>query len=235
MIGANLARIRAELSRRPRPLAAPPPRSVEVLAATKYVAGADMPALARAGVRLVGENRAQDLQAKVAAHGELFEWDFIGAAAEPPRAHDRSARAPDPLGRLAVGAAASSSATATSRGPGLRILLEVNVAGESGKAGVAPEQLDAFIARAPVPVAGLMTMPPLAGEPEQSRALVRRAARAGRRARPGAPLDGHLAGLRRGRRGGRHDRADRHQLCMIRPRPTPARGAAGDPRATASD
>src|SRR5205807_6620122 len=53
--------------------------------------------------------------------------------------------------------------------PGLRILVEVNVAGEEGKAGVAPEELDAFIARSPVPVAGLMTMPPLAGDAEQSR------------------------------------------------------------------
>jgi hypothetical protein len=53
--------------------------------------------------------------------------------------------------------------------PGMRILIEVNVAGEHGKAGVPPEQLDEFIARAPVPVAGLMTMPPLAGDPEQSR------------------------------------------------------------------
>ncbi len=53
-------------------------REVRVLAATKYVASADLPLLAEAGIRLVGENRAQDLQEKVAAHGELFEWDFIG-------------------------------------------------------------------------------------------------------------------------------------------------------------
>jgi len=53
--------------------------------------------------------------------------------------------------------------------PGLRILVEVNVAGESGKAGVTPEELDAFIARSPVPVAGLMTMPPLSPDPDRNR------------------------------------------------------------------
>ena len=53
--------------------------------------------------------------------------------------------------------------------PGLRILIEVNVAGEPGKAGVAPEELDAFIAASPLPVAGLMTMPPFSSEPERSR------------------------------------------------------------------
>jgi uncharacterized pyridoxal phosphate-containing UPF0001 family protein len=53
--------------------------------------------------------------------------------------------------------------------PGLRILVEVNIAGEQGKAGVAPEQLDAFIARSPLPVAGLMAMPPLASGSAASR------------------------------------------------------------------
>ena len=76
---------------------------------------------------------------------------------------------------------ASSSATARCA-PGLRILIEVNVAGEHGKAGIAPEELDSFIARAPVPVAGLMRMPPLAPTRAQP-PLVRRAARARRRAR----------------------------------------------------
>ncbi len=166
-IRANLARIRAELAgavaRSPRAAA-----SVEVLAATKYLAAADMPALAQAGVRVVGENRAQDLQAKVAMHGELFEWDFIG------QLQSRRVRAIVPHVRLIHSVASLSALAELERHrhiarPGLRILLEVNLAGESGKAGIAPEQLDEFIARAPVPVAGLMTMPPLAGAPEDSR------------------------------------------------------------------
>ncbi len=167
VIRANLARIGAELAgalaRSPRAAA-----SVEVLAATKYVAAADMPALAQAGVRVVGENRAQDLQAKVALHGELVEWDFIG------QLQSRRVRAIVPHVRLIHSLASRSALAELERHrdiarPGLRILLEVNLAGESGKAGIAPEHLDEFIARAPVPVAGLMTMPPLAGTPEDSR------------------------------------------------------------------
>ena len=168
-IAANLERVLGEVeaaaARAPRAgageaghrAAAP----VEVLAATKYVALEDMPLLAEAGIRLVGENRAQDLQAKVAAHGELFEWDFIG------QLQSRRVRMIVPHVRLIHSVASYSALEQLERHrelarPGLRILVEVNIAGEPGKAGVAPAELDAFIARAPLPVAGLMTMPPLA-------------------------------------------------------------------------
>jgi pyridoxal phosphate enzyme (YggS family) len=141
---------------------------VQVLAATKYVSVADLPTLAAGGVHLVGENRAQDLQEKVAAHGELFEWDFIG------RLQSRRVRLIVPHVRLIHSVASDSVLRELERHreiarPGLRILIEVNVAGEPGKEGVAPEQLDAFIARSPLPVAGLMTMPPLVQDPEASR------------------------------------------------------------------
>jgi uncharacterized pyridoxal phosphate-containing UPF0001 family protein len=53
--------------------------------------------------------------------------------------------------------------------PGLAVLVEVNVASEPGKSGIAPAQLDDFIDRCPLPVAGLMTMPPLVAAPEDSR------------------------------------------------------------------
>ncbi len=143
-------------------------REVEVLAATKYVSLEDLPLLAEAGVRLVGENRAQDLEAKVAAHGELFEWDFIG------QLQSRRVRLIVPHVRLIHSVASYSALRELARHrelarPGLRILIEVNVAGEAGKAGVSPDELDAFLARAPVPVAGLMTMPPLSRDPEHSR------------------------------------------------------------------
>jgi pyridoxal phosphate enzyme (YggS family) len=135
--------------------------SVEVLAATKYVTVEDMPILARAGIRLVGENRAQDLEAKVAAHGGLFVWDFIG------QLQSRRVRMIVPHVRLIHSVASDSALEQLERHrdlahPGLRILVEVNIAGEPGKAGVGPAELDGFIARSPVPVAGLMTMPPLA-------------------------------------------------------------------------
>jgi pyridoxal phosphate enzyme (YggS family) len=143
-------------------------RRVEVLAATKYVSAEDLPILAEAGIRLVGENRAQDLQAKVGLHGGLFQWDFIG------RLQSRRVRLIVPHVRLIHSVDSDSALRELARNrelarPGLRILVEVNVAGEAGKAGVRPADLDAFIARCPLPVAGLMTMPPLSPDPQASR------------------------------------------------------------------
>jgi pyridoxal phosphate enzyme (YggS family) len=167
-IRANLERIRSEIA---AALAGNPPtraQEVEVLAATKYVTLEDLPILAEAGIRVVGENRAQDLEAKVAAHGELFDWDFIG------QLQSRRVRSIVPHVRLIHSVASDSALRELGRHrelarPGIRILVEVNVAREPGKAGVAPEELDSFISRSPVPVAGLMTMPPLSREPDRSR------------------------------------------------------------------
>jgi pyridoxal phosphate enzyme (YggS family) len=165
-VRANLVRVQEQLAAVPRP----PGRegTVEILAATKYVPSEELPALAAAGIRLVGENRAQDLERKVADHGALFEWDFIG------QLQSRRVRAIVPHVRLIHSVASESALRALERHraearPGLRILIEVNVAGEQGKAGVAPEQLDIFIERSPVAVAGLMTMPPETAEAEASR------------------------------------------------------------------
>jgi PLP dependent protein len=171
-ICANVARVReqidaaAQRSAHARP--GGKPREVELLAAIKYIRNGDLPQLAEAGIRLVGENRAQELQAKHAAHDELFEWDFIG------QLQSRRVREIVPCVRLIHSVASESALRAIERHlpqarPGLRILIEVNIAGEQEKAGVAPEQLGGFIERSPVPVAGLMTMPPLADDPEQSR------------------------------------------------------------------
>ena len=143
-------------------------REVEILAATKYVPVDDLPVLAQAGVRLVGENRAQDLQAKVAAHGELFQWDFIG------QLQSRRVRAIVPHVRM-IHSLASDSALreldrhSESAREGLQVLIEVNLSGEPGKAGVAPERIDELIARCAFPVVGLMTMPPLCEQPDASR------------------------------------------------------------------
>ncbi|HST56390.1 MAG TPA: YggS family pyridoxal phosphate-dependent enzyme [Solirubrobacteraceae bacterium] len=142
--------------------------AVEILAATKYVAVDELPKLAQAGITLVGENRAQALQAKVAAHGELFEWDFIG------QLQSRRVRLIVPHVRLIHSLASESALHELRRHrelarPDMRVLIEVNVARDPGKAGVLPEQLDEFIERSPIPVAGLMTMPPLAQDPQDSR------------------------------------------------------------------
>jgi PLP dependent protein len=172
VVRRNLDRIRGEIAtacqRGSRARSGGSGAPVEILAATKYVPADGLPALAQAGVGLVGENRAQDLQQKVALHGELFEWDFIG------QLQSRRVRLIVPHVRLIHSVASESALQELERNreaarPQLRILLEVNLAGEAGKAGIAPEELDAFIARSPLPVAGLMTMPPLTDDPEASR------------------------------------------------------------------
>ncbi len=145
------------------------PGEVELLAATKYVALEELPVLARAGVQVVGENRAQDLEAKHAAHGDLFTWDFIG------NLQSRKVRQVAPLVRRIHAVASDSVLAQLERhaAPGsVEVLVEVDVAGEEGKGGIAPAELDAFLERAAAaghPPAGLMTMPPLAGLPEDSR------------------------------------------------------------------
>lgn len=138
---------------------------VEILVATKYLDVEQMGALAEAGVTLVGENRLQDLEAKRERWGETFTWDFIGAV------QSRKVKGIVPLVRL-IHAVASESALgqlARHADPQTEVLLEVNVAGEAGKAGIAPAELASFIERCPVTVGGLMTMPPATADPEDSR------------------------------------------------------------------
>jgi pyridoxal phosphate enzyme (YggS family) len=138
---------------------------VEILAATKYVPLEEMGALAEAGVRLVGENRQQDLAAKHARWGDAFEWDFIG------NLQSRKVKQLVPICRLIHSVATESALEQLRRhaSPQTEVLVEVNVAGEEGKSGVAPHELGAFVERCPARVAGLMTMPPFSTDPEASR------------------------------------------------------------------
>lgn len=166
-IARRLARARERIAAAAR-RAGRDPDAVELLVAVKYVALEELPVLSQAGVTLVGENRAQDLQAKAQAHGDLFTWDFIG------QLQSRKVRAIVPHVRLIHSLASLSALRELERfkhaaKPGLRTLIEVNVAGERGKAGISPDELDLYLERSPVPVAGLMTMPPQAGDPDQSR------------------------------------------------------------------
>ena len=159
--GLDPAKIAANLERT-REIAGP---EVEVLAATKYVPLEEMGALAEAGVRLVGENRQQELVAKHERWGDAFEWDFIG------NLQSRKVKQLLPLCRL-IHSVASESALAQLGKHGdedTEILIEVNIAGEEGKGGVSPADLGPFIERSPVRVAGLMTMPPFSQDPEASR------------------------------------------------------------------
>jgi pyridoxal phosphate enzyme (YggS family) len=136
---------------------------VEVLAAIKYVEADDLPALAEAGIELVGENRAQELLAKQESHRDLFTWDFIG------QLQSRKVKDVAPNVRLIHSLASDSALSKLEQHPAGEVLVQVNVAGEEEKAGIEPEELGEFIARCPVPVTGLMTMPPFVERGEDNR------------------------------------------------------------------
>ena len=138
---------------------------VEVLVATKYVPLEEMGKLAEAGVKLVGENRQQDLAAKRERWGDAFTWDFIG------NLQSRKLKQVLPLCRLIHSVATDSVLDQLGKhaGADTEVLVEVNVSGEEGKGGVEPGALPGFIERCPVRVAGLMTMPPFSADPEGSR------------------------------------------------------------------
>lgn len=159
--GLDAARIAANLERA-REIAG---ERVEILAATKYVPLEEMGALAEAGVRLVGENRQQDLAAKHERWGDAFEWDFIG------NLQSRKVKQLLPICRLIHSVASESALVQLGRHADSKteVLVEVNVAAEEGKAGIDPAGLGDFIERCPVPVSGLMTMPPFSTDPEASR------------------------------------------------------------------
>jgi PLP dependent protein len=130
--------------------------SVTVVAATKYVPLADMRALVEAGIEVVGENRAQDLEAKHAEYGDAFRWHFIG------HLQSNKVKVVNRICELV------HSLDSHSAGGRLEIpaLLEVNLAGESSKAGVAPGEIAHYLRYG---VRGLTTMPPAAHDPEESR------------------------------------------------------------------
>ena len=169
--GLTSARVRANLAEVRERIAAAAARAgrdpgeVEIVVAVKYVPVETLAVLAQGGITVVGENRAQDLETKVAAQGDAFTWDFIG------HVQSRKVKQIAPLVRLIHSVCTDSVLEQLGRHapPQLRVLVEVNVAGEDGKDGVAPAALDAFLERCSVPVAGLMTMPPLAREPDDSR------------------------------------------------------------------
>jgi pyridoxal phosphate enzyme (YggS family) len=153
-IAANLERVREQIAR----------EDVRILAAVKYVPLEELGALREAGVTLLGENRAQDLEAKATAYPD-FDWHFIG------QLQSRKVKQILPHATLIHSVASESALDQLARHgtPETEILLEVNVAGEDGKAGIAPSELPHYLERAPCRVVGLMTMPPFTDDPEQSR------------------------------------------------------------------
>jgi uncharacterized pyridoxal phosphate-containing UPF0001 family protein len=151
-VRARYARLRAEVGER-----------VTIVVATKYIAVDDMALLVEAGIEVVGENRAQDLEAKHAVYGDAFRWHFIG------HLQSRKAATVNRICEL-VHSLDSESAARRLEVPAL---VQVNLAGEAAKSGVAPEELDALLAVAG-DVRGLSTMPPFTDDAEASRPYFRR-------------------------------------------------------------
>lgn len=154
----NLDRVRERIA-----TAGGDPSRLEVCAAVKYVPVDELPVLAEAGITLVGENRVQELLAKREHHADLFTWDFIGAL------QSRKVRDVAPAVRLIHSLSSDSALRQLEQHPAREVLVQVNVAGEESKGGIDPGALGEFIARCPVPVTGLATMPPAVRRAEESR------------------------------------------------------------------
>jgi PLP dependent protein len=141
------------------------PDVVSLLAAVKYVPLEELNALTEAGITLLGENRAQELKTKAEAYPDNFTWHFIG------QLQSRKVKQIVPYAEL-IHSVASESALKqleTHHTEKTKILIEVDVAGEQTKAGIRPDELPHYLESSPVPVAGLMTMPPFTENPEDSR------------------------------------------------------------------
>jgi uncharacterized pyridoxal phosphate-containing UPF0001 family protein len=151
-VRANYERIRTELG-----------PQVTIVAATKYVSVDELAALAEAGVEVVGENRAQDLEAKHARYGDAFRWHFIG------HLQSRKAKTVNELCELCHSLSSESAAKRLE----IPALVEVNLAGEETKSGVPEADLERFLGLYD-DVRGLMTMPPATDDPETSRPYFRR-------------------------------------------------------------
>ena len=137
--------------------------SVTVVAATKYVSVDELEALADAGVEVVGENRAQDLELKHDRYGDRFRWHFIG------HLQSRKAKTVSDLCELCHSLASETAAKRLT----IPALVEVNLSGEPTKSGIAPDELPRFLEQYG-DVRGLMTMPPASDDPEASRPYFRR-------------------------------------------------------------
>lgn len=167
-VRANLGRMRGSIADACR-RAGRPVDEVELLAATKYVSIDGLEALATAGVPLLGENRAQDMMQKHERYGDRFTWDFIG------HLQSNKVRQVLPRVRLIHSVASLSVVREIARRTEeeTRVLLEVNVGEEESKYGIIPDEVDRFLEEAAsypqVNFIGLMTMPPLAADPESAR------------------------------------------------------------------
>ena len=151
-VRARYARVRGEIG-----------PDVTIVAATKYISVKEMAVLAQAGIEVVGENRAQDLEAKHDAHGDAFRWHFIG------HLQSRKTKVVNRICELVHSLDSESAA----RRLDVPALVQVNLAGEESKSGIAPEEVPRFLELYPL-VQGLSTMPPATNDPERSRPYFRK-------------------------------------------------------------
>ncbi len=204
-IHANLERVRSEIADAGRD-----PGEVDILAAVKYVPLEEIGVLGEAGLTLLGENRAQELEAKAARHPE-FRWHFIG------QLQSRKVKQIVPHVELIHSVASESALRQLAKhgGADTRILIEVNVSGEFGKAGIEPDELPRYLEALAGRRRGADDDAAVRRQARGQPAAFRPPARARRRARAARALDGHVAGLRRRCSRRCNDCADRHDALYV--------------------
>ena len=170
-IAANLERVREQIAS----AAANVDRSagdVELVAITKTHPAEKVREAIQAGQTLFGESRVQEARAKIPELLSNIRWHFVG------HLQKNKVRQALPLFEMihsvdSLALAQDINRIAQEEGLYPRVLLEVNVAGEGSKFGFAPnglrEQMETLLALPRLSIEGLMCIPPLAVESENSR------------------------------------------------------------------
>lgn len=160
------------------------PADVQLVAVSKYLDDDTVDALVAAGVEDLGENRYQQLRDR-APRWPSVRWHAIGPLqANKVRYVARWASAFHALDDLELAGDLSERRMGEGLAP-LPCFVQVNVAGEATKSGIAPADLPGLLAgleaveHRGIQVVGLMAMPPLTHEPEASRRWFRALAQLG--------------------------------------------------------
>ncbi len=162
-VRARISEAAAESGRRPE--------EVRFLVASKYYEAEQIGALGDAGIKLLGENKTEDLVRKQESFPDAFEWHFIG--------HLQRRKAKEISGRVTLVHSVDSARLIeelAKRAPegGMEVLLQVNVSGEESKYGVGEEEVEGLLEVAAgtegrVRVRGFSTLAPLVADPEDVR------------------------------------------------------------------
>jgi pyridoxal phosphate enzyme (YggS family) len=170
-VAENLERVREQIVR----AAANSGRSadeVELVAISKTHPADKVREAIEAGQTLFGESRVQEARVKIPELSSNLRWHFVG------HLQKNKVRQALPLFETihsvdSLALAQDVNRIAEEEGMYPRVLLEVNVAGEGSKFGFAPdklrEQMEALLELVRLSIEGLMCIPPLAVESEDSR------------------------------------------------------------------